>query len=367
MVVVYIKVLHFVSGINSGGVEQFLINYTRLINKNHDVNEKIVYQHQPDESCLNELVESGNECIRIHNKRKNPILNFLDTLKIIKKEKPNIIHAHMSLLNFIPLFCGFICGIKVRISHSHIAHNSINSSIMEKFFKKLTLTFATKLVACGEKAGRYMYGKKNFSVIYNSVDIDKFSFNEEKRNKIRSELQIDKDDILFGNIGRLTKQKNQIFLVNLLNEIKKRDQKLFSKIHLIILGNGELKDSLCKYIEEINLGNKLVLHEAVRNIDEYYDAMDVFLLPSLYEGFPVSLVEAQVSGLTCIVSDTVDSTSKINENVFFNKLSFIDWINIIHEFHYKSRHISVDSFRKFNVNITYEDLYNLYKNELENK
>ena len=120
-----IKILQFVSGINSGGVEQFLINYSSILNEKSDVSQVIAYQHDPDEGCYKKLVDANNKCVRIHNKKKHPIKNIVDTFRLIKNEKPDIIHANMNLLNFIPLFCGFVCGVKVRISHSHIANRNI--------------------------------------------------------------------------------------------------------------------------------------------------------------------------------------------------------------------------------------------------
>lgn len=337
-------------------MEQFLINYTSLINQKYNVNQVIVYQHNADITCLKNLENSGNRCVRIHNKRTHPIKNLVDTFTIIKKEHPDVVHTHMSLLNFIPLFIAFLLGIKLRISHSHIASDNINSSILAKIFKILTILFSNKLLACGLNAGKYMYGNHKFSIIYNSINLNNFLFNQKRRQNIRTKLNINDNDILIGNVGRLTEQKNQIFLIDLMKELASNNCKL------IILGNGELKNSLINEIYNNGLNETIILHDSVKNISDYYDAMDVFVLPSFYEGFPLSLVEAQVSGLKCVVSDFVDKTSKINDNVKFLPLKMKLWKNYILKFKNSERIVNVSEFSEFDVNNTYKNLYKIYLN-----
>lgn len=356
---IHIKVLHFVSGINSGGVEQFLINYTSLINMNYKVTQVIAYQHNPDVTCLEKLENAGNKCIQIHNKRIHPIKNIIDTFTIIRKEKPDVVHAHMNLLNFLPLFFAFLYGVKIRISHSHIASDNIKSPILAKFFKVLTVLFSNKLLACGFNAGKYMYGNRKFFIIYNSINIKDFLFDENKRQKIRNKLNIEENDVLVGNVGRLTNQKNQMFLINLMKKIDNDNYKL------IILGNGKLQNTLQSEINKNNLSEKVILHNSVGNISDYYDAMDIFVLPSYYEGFPVSLVEAQVSGLKCIVSNSVDNTSKINDNVIFLPLEYNLWKHQISSFDKTTRKVNISEFRNFDVSNTYKTLYSIYLNEVK--
>lgn len=349
--------MHFVSGIKSGGVEQMLINYTEPMNRKYHLEEIIVYQHEPNRVCLKKLLDAKNKCIRISDKNHNPIKNISDTFRIIKKEKPDIIHAHMNLLNFIPLFCGLVCGVKVRISHSHIANKNIKFSIAEKLFKKLNLLFSNELLSCGYKAGKYMYGNRRFEIVYNSIDIDKFIFNDSKRKVVRKKLGITDQDILIGNVGRLTEQKNQKFLIEIMRELVPSN----NKFKLIIFGSGELKKELSDYINLSNLEDNIKIHNPVNNIEEYYDAMDVFLLPSLYEGFPVSLVEAQANGLSSLVSNTIDKTSAITDKVEFLSISSKkDWVDGIINLQKESRKININEFINFDIKYSYKSLANLY-------
>lgn len=354
----FIKILQFVSGINSGGVEQFLINYSSILNKKPDVSQVIAYQHEPDQGCYKKLENAGNKCIRIHDKKKHPVKNIIDTFCLIRQERPDIIHANMNLLNFVPLCCGLICGVKVRISHSHIAFRNIGSPFAEKIFKILNLIFSNELLACGYKAGKYMYGNRKFRVIHNSIDLKTFSFDNNKRIGIRNILGISSDEILVGNVGRLTNQKNQIFLIDVMREIVSVNH----KFKLLILGNGELEKTLKNAIKLNKLENNVIIHSSVTNIDEYYDAMDVFALPSLYEGFPVSLVEVQANGLNSLVSNTVDKTAKLNQNVTFLDYNNIElWKDSILKQKFGSRKVDKDRFSEFNINNSSLSLYKLYK------
>lgn len=180
-----LKVIHFVSGIGNDGVAQYLINYTRLMNQNYPIDETIVYQHQANPVKLKLEEDIGNKTVRIPFKSKHPLKNLIATYKIIHKEKPDIVEAHMNLVNFFPLFIAWLCRVPVRISHSHIAQdiNNINPHLAP-LFKKVCILFSNELVACGEAAGEYMYGDKKFHIIYNAIDLKKYSYNLTSREEI---------------------------------------------------------------------------------------------------------------------------------------------------------------------------------------
>lgn len=344
-----------------------LINYTDLMNEKFNTKNVIVYQHEADSVCLDKFLHVGDKCIRISSKRSHPIRNIIDSIKVIHKEKPDILHAHIGFLNFIPLICAFLCGIKVRISHSHVSNDNTNTNIEEKtikVFKIINILFSNKLLACGYSSGKCMYGNKKFKVVYNSVNIDKFIFDNRSRIKIRKELKLNDDDILIGNVGRFTDQKNQLFLLDVMKNLVH----LNSKFKLIILGNGELKKTITNKVIEYQLEDNVLIHDPVGNIEEYYDAMDAFALPSLYEGFPVSLVEAQVSGLTSFVSDTIDPTSKINDDVFFLDNGDVNqWVQSILTKVEKKRKVNIDKFERFNISTSYIKLYDIYKKLIDKK
>lgn len=294
--------MHFISGIKSGGVEQMLVNYTTRLNKNSDYIQYIIYQHEPDKNSLKKLEEAGNICIQIPDKMHFPIRNIIWSIKLIRKYRPDIVHAHMSLLNFFPLLAARVLAVKHRISHSHISRDNVAPKFMIPVFKLLVRFSSNSYLACGTDAGTYLYGKKNFMVINNAVEIQKYKFSEEKRRKKRDLYGIGSDDLIFGNIGRLSPQKNQLFLIEIFSKIILN----CNNAKLIIIGNGELEEQLKAKVSELGLNNNVTFTGSVIDTSEYYSMMDVFLLPSLYEGLPIVSIEAQIAGLKCLFSENID-------------------------------------------------------------
>lgn len=353
-----IKVIHFVSGFKDGGVEQMLLNYTKLLNKHLPIDNIIVYQHSANKS-KKELSESyGNKMYRIPFKKSHPISNLRMTYQILKNEKPDIVHAHMNLVNFFPLSVAYFLNIPIRISHSHIAEDNVNSNLAP-LFKQLNMLFATSLAACGEKAGLYMYGKNKFNIIYNAIDEDKYMFSEKSRKKLRKKFNIGDDTVVLGTVGKANKQKNQSFLVD-----------IFAKYHqinknskLIIVGDGELSEQLDESIRRVHCQNSVIRVKSVCSTEEYYSCFDYFLLPSLYEGLPVSAIEAQASGIVCLLSDTIDKTTSFSK---FTKFLPIDrgcepWIHMLQKLPLENRKINKNN--NYNIKKEYKRLYDYYNEQ----
>ena len=317
-----IRIAYFVPGLISGGVEQMLINYCSYMDKNKLLFD-VIYQHEPVEVCLQKIEKAGCHTYRIPSKAHHPIKNFIFTYKIIKKGKYGIVHSHMNLMNFIPLFFAKVCGVKVRISHSHISEK--NKSFLYTCFanicKILTKMFATDFFACGEEAAMYMYGKKmlsnkKVSIVNNAIDINKFQFNKKVRKEIRGRLNIE-DKLVIGHIGRFTEQKNHHKLIEIFKEINQIEKQSV----LLLIGTGELENQIRRKVLDLNLENSVLFLGARSDINELYQAMDIFLLPSLFEGLPVVSIEAQAAGLRCFFSDTVDEAAKMTDLVKFIPLT----------------------------------------------
>ena len=179
---------------------------------------------------------------------------------------------------------------------------------------------ADYLFACSQEAGRWLYGKnavrrKNYRVMNNVVDIERFSFNSIKREKLRKELKV-ADSFVIGHVGRLSVPKNHSYLLRVLCET----QKISKNVKLVIVGDGELKKEIEDLCEKLDLIGDVLLIGNVKNTEEFYWAMDVFVFPSLWEGMPVSVIEAQASGLPCVVSDRVTRDVRISKRILYLSL-----------------------------------------------
>lgn len=357
-----IKVIHFVAGFKNGGVEQVLLNYTGPVNKNYDIDELIAYQHKADSKKLSLSKALGNRMKEIPAKRSGIVKHIYATYRLIKKEKPDIVHAHMSLTNFFPLIIAKFLRVPVRISHSHIAQDEFNP-LLTPLFKKLNLYGATNLMACGEQAGKYMYGDNKFKVLYNAIDEEKYSFNNNWRNEIRKKYGISKDEFLIGTIGRAVYQKNQKFLVDIFDEYHHKNP----KSSLMIIGDGELSKELDDYIAQKDCATNVIRVKGVKSTEKYYSAFDAFLMPSFYEGLPVVAIEAQSSGVTTLLADTIDKSVKFSPVVKFLSINngVDEWVDNLKKEIDRKNFLKEDN--NYNIKTRYSDLFNYYEQVLNNK
>lgn len=228
-----------------------------------------------------------------------------------------------------------INNIKI-ISHSHnsgIQKNNFVDNLLRNLLKKFLCSVVDLGFACSDIAAESKYTAafmktSKFAIINNSIDIDKFLFNKDIREKMRSKFEI-KDEIVIGNIGRLEEQKNQIFLLRIFAEIKKRN----ISAKLIIIGDGCLYNDLKEYTVKNKIENDVIFTGKVLDSNNYYQMMDVFVLTSIYEGFPFVMVEAQANGLPAVVSNTISKTVNISGDVEFICLdkNEKEWADVILE------------------------------------
>jgi glycosyltransferase involved in cell wall biosynthesis len=217
------------------------------------------------------------------------------------------VHAHTMFSIGWVMLAAKQMKIPVRVSHAHSAlidGNSLVKSVYEKFMRMLILTCSTDLVACGEKAGIRLYGKKAYkkhgNLILNGIDTKAFAFSQIKRDEIRTEFNIN-DKFVLGHTGRLAEVKNQAFILGLMPEILKKKNNAV----LMLIGDGEDRKTLEDTAKELGVSDKVIFVGNVTNVQDYLSAMDIFVFPSLYEGLPLSILEVQANGLPCIISDTV--------------------------------------------------------------
>lgn len=318
-----IKVAEFVTRLEFGGVEAMILNYISHFSNKEIFDFHIVTQDINNNECISLFRDQGFTVHIVTHKRKSILKNVIEINSVLKKEKFDIVHCHMTLMNFYVLFLAWCHGVKVRISHSHNAFvsNNLVKIVFWRLIKQLNKIMSNIWIACGIDAGKFLYGEKALNsskviILKNAIDIEKYAYSLPKREKIRKKYYIDNDSFCVGHIGRFSEQKNHHFLLDVFEEILKSKPK--SK--LLLIGSGEGEKEIKETVKRKGLSDTVFFVGSATNTSDFYQAMDIFVLPSLFEGLPLVLVEAQASDLPCIVASTVDKRSRIKDDFLFLSL-----------------------------------------------
>ena len=358
-----IKVLHVVGSAIKGGVESVVFTYSKAIKD--DVEPTFIFFDDSTsipEDFIKEI--SGHYFVVPHVKHLGKFKKAFK--KILTDNKYDIIHSHINTLSVFVLKAAKKCGYPIRIAHSHSQSNKKEfvRNMIKNFLKKFSKKYATAYLACGIAAGRYQYGDKTFDegkviVLKNAIDTDRFVFNKNDRDNIRKELGIKDDEILVGTIGRLCQQKNHQYML--------RIAKLLPEVKFIIVGAGPLEEEDKQFIKDNNLNNIImygVSHEAYR----FYSAFDTFILPSLYEGVPVTGIEAQTNGVYTLFSDQVSPESQASSYLKFLPIKDEDinlWVEELKVKHDHEDHLQEIIDSGFSIAKASKDLVNLYRKLLD--
>ena len=303
-----IRVCQVLHGIVGGGSEQVVLNYCSRM---RDIHFDLLYQYEPNPQILERFNEAGINCIQIPDKVHHPLKHLWTMFRIFRKGKYDVVHSHLDwFMNSYVCFLAMLAGIKKRIAHHHQAYgNNLLCSLMRIPCK----LFATHWLACGEAAAINGWGlaalkKGKVTILPNAIDPERFRFSESARQEIRAKYGIAEDDFVVGHVGRFYPQKNHEFLIDVFAELHK--QKANAK--LLLLGDGPLQEHIKRRVESIGLFNMVISAGLQKDVAPFYNAMDVFCLPSLWEGLPVTLVEVQYNGLPCVVSKNISKEVDIS-------------------------------------------------------
>lgn len=320
-----IKILHVVGAMNRGGTETMLMNIYRNIDHKKVQFDFISYS-QKEADYDQEIKSYHGRIFRLT--KTNSIKQIYD---VIKKYGPyDVVHAHTLFHCGIAHLAAVLAGVKIRISHSHTTFDESNSILKEIYMKcmrAMILMFSTNLLACSRGAGEYLFGrnslsKKKYLYFPNIIDYSAFLIPPERdvrKFKVKEGLE---NSLIIGHIGRFTEAKNHIFLLEIIKAAKRLEE-TNKTIHLLLVGDGDLRKDIEKKAEKAGLLNNVHFVGKREDISVMLHSMDVFVFPSVYEGLGLVLLEAQASGLPCIVSEAIQPEADLNIGLV-TKLSLAD-------------------------------------------
>lgn len=312
------RVLQVLDYINySSGVSSVVLNYYYHMDRSQVQCDFLIFECTGNE-CEEKVRESGAKIYTTMQPTTKNMAKYIKCLDEFFENHSNyydVIHVHIPVAASMILSKAKKYGIEKRILHSHNARGAdgVAKRVRNYFLNKSGIFYANCYLACSEAAGHYLYGKKRrFTVLPNAIDIKKYQFDKEARERIRKKIGV-KDELLLGHVGRFVEQKNHEGLLAIFAEVCKNRK----DVKLLLIGDGKLKNRIEERAKEYQIEDKIIFEGVVENVNEYMSAMDVFLLPSLYEGLPVVCVEAQMAGLPCVISTNVTREIKMTSNVSF--------------------------------------------------
>ena len=370
------KILHVTGAMNVGGTETMLINLYRKINKKIEFH---FISYSKSQAFYDGEIESlGGKVIRLNPPNEvGFITSIKDIKKVIKENGPyDAVHTHMLFNCGIAMIAAYLSGIKVRVTHAHTTSDDSSSFVRKiyinlmRFFIKV---FSTDFIACSNSAGKYLFGNniicnKKYKVLPNYIEYENFINNNDKSN-FREELRIKNDDIVICHIGRFITAKNHEFLIDMAKEMIQKN----NKVKLVLVGDGDLKNTIENKVKSIGIEKNVYFTGIRKDIPSILSSVDLFILPSIYEGLGLVLLEAQASKVPCLVSEAIQPevdlgiglvkklnlscgaskwADEANKIISENKNNNIDIIKVVQE-------------KKYDLNSILNNLLSVYKLKLD--
>lgn len=315
------RIAQVLNRMDSGGIEMVLVNYYR--NMNHArIQFDFYYANTSSNPNKKALQEMGAGMYPIPSYTK-PLAFHRALYSAFKEKGYQIVHVHLNTMSVFALFAAWRAGVPVRICHNHsTAHWSEGRTTLLKYmlrpFNKL---FANRYYACGRVAGRWLYGRRcmchdQVTIIPNAIDTKRFAYDKMARTQLRKELEIHENSYVIGHVGRFCHQKNHRFLLHVFKDFLLANPDAI----LLLIGEGKTQKEIRMLADTLDIGQRVIFAGVRGDADKLYSAMDVFCLPSYYEGMPLVAWEAQCNGLPCLFSDQVTREAALRKDVKFLSL-----------------------------------------------
>lgn len=313
-----IRVAQVIGKLKAGGVEMVVYNYYRLIDHSKYQFDFII-DSDSEWTFPQELLDMGARVYKIPPYQKLP-QHMSALVKLFRENRYQIVHSNMNSLAVFSLCAAKIAGVPVRICHSHStsAPGETKKNILKYMLRPFSKVFPTHLCACSKVAGEWLYGKHameqgKVTIFNNAIDTKKFAFDPDVRVEVRKKFGLDEDTYVIGHVGRFCYQKNQEFLIDVFADVHRQDPNTI----LMLVGIGETMETIRARVKDLQLTDSVIFTGARNDVHCLCQAMDVFVLPSRYEGLGMVAVEAQCAGLPVIVSDRVPKEVKASASVTF--------------------------------------------------
>ena len=365
------KSLYILGGLDRGGAESYLMNSLRNMDRSKYSFIIATFMSPTDGKKYayeDEVRKMGIKLIRLRDTRTSKPWDFVKQIEtIVREENVDIVHSHIDFNSALTLSGGRRGGAKKLIAHSHNTNNvnlkSFKGRLAAKLMRRRLNRLADVRIACGEEAGKFLFGRNRYTVISSGINLDTFKFNEQYRKELREKYKISKDTRVWLTVGRLEEVKNHDFLLSLLTNY--RDQ--CPNTQLFIIGDGSLADQYKERIKQLKLAKQVHLLPSRADINKYYSMADVFMLPSFFEGVPTVGIEAQANGLKCLFSTNVPIQTKLLNTSEFLLLDHPqDWVKAAQEItpiSARKNATKVAAVQEFNVKKLVKKLEEIYDAE----
>jgi glycosyltransferase involved in cell wall biosynthesis len=363
------RVLHICPSLGSGGIEKLIVQWCELAEQ---CGIRFVFAvYRKGGATYDYFIEKGYSIYELKRLKDIGKKAYTRQIKeIAEKERINIVHINAGTLSGFTLRAAKDAGIQSRIVHAHtnkynLPKNRFLASFLLWYARKLNNLYSTIRLGCSREAASYCFGpKSSFRVIHNGIDLTAFRFKNAIRESVRNELGFSSERKIVGFVGRLSEQKNPMRLLDIYNAFKHKEP----NSALLIVGDGELREEMQRKIKLQNVED-VIFVGAKQNVAPYYAAMDVIVMPSLYEGLLIVAVEAQAMGTPIIISENVPKEVIITENV---KQEFLDsplekWVDSMIKMSSRPRvdYRKVLSEKGYDVAQTTKEMVSIYENELK--
>ena len=363
------RVLHILQRMEAGGTQALLMNIYRKIDRSKlQFDFLVVYSEK--QFYDDEVLNLGGKIYRSTFREDLNLLKFCKYLNSFFREhntEYDIVHVHAYTIGYFCLKYAEKWGIPVRIAHSH--SNAVSKDFTRFFkypMKKLFLIHANEYFACSKEAGDFLFGNKGFKILNNSIDSKKFIYNDDNREQFRKQLGID-DCFVIGHVGRFHIEKNHKFLLEIFNEILK----INSKAKLLLTGSGPLEKEIREIVRQKNLEDAVIFLGNRNDMENVFHALDIFVLPSSFEGLGIAAIEAQAAGIPSICSDGLPEIANISP--LFYKVSLrknaAEWAQVcIQAAGNKYAHMDMHEYvinAGFDIDVTSKEVQQFYLEKIQ--